>query len=63
MQDWAAVDAAHPVTPKKTMVSLRLDQDLAEWFRAQGRGHQTRMNAVLRAYMLMRQREKRSGGA
>jgi uncharacterized protein (DUF4415 family) len=32
-------------------VTLRLDADLLDWFRAQGPGWQTRMNAVLRAWM------------
>jgi uncharacterized protein (DUF4415 family) len=36
--------------PGKTAISLRVDQDVLEWFRAQGDGYQTRMNAVLRAY-------------
>ena len=37
-------------TPSKSLVSLRLDQDVLEWFKAQGSGYQTRMNAVLRAF-------------
>jgi len=36
--------------PTKRSVSLRVDADVLEWFKAQGRGYQTRMNAVLRAY-------------
>ena len=35
----------------KTSVHLRLDADVVDWFKAQGRGHLTRMNAVLRAYV------------
>ena len=35
----------------KTSVHLRLDSDVAEWFKARGKGHLTRMNAVLRAYV------------
>jgi uncharacterized protein (DUF4415 family) len=35
----------------KRQVTLRLDADLLDWFRAQGPGWQTRMNAVLRAWM------------
>ena len=35
----------------KKAVSIRLDQDVLTWFRRQGRGYQTRMNAVLRTYM------------
>ena len=38
-------------TTKKT-VTLRMDADVLEWFRSHGKGHLTRMNAVLRAYML-----------
>jgi len=34
----------------KTSVSLRLDQDVLEWFKAQGPGYQTRINQVLRAF-------------
>jgi uncharacterized protein (DUF4415 family) len=35
---------------RKTVVTLRLDGDLLAWFRQQ-RGYQTRINAILRAYM------------
>jgi uncharacterized protein (DUF4415 family) len=34
----------------KASISLRIDQDVLEWFKAQGPGYQTRMNAVLRAF-------------
>jgi len=36
----------------KQVVTLRLDPDVIGWFRLTGAGYQTRMNAVLRAYML-----------
>lgn len=36
--------------PAKTLVSLRVDQDVLAWFKAQGSGYQTRINAVLRAF-------------
>jgi uncharacterized protein (DUF4415 family) len=35
----------------KLRVTAYFDQEVVEWFRSQGRGYQTRMNAVLRAYM------------
>jgi uncharacterized protein (DUF4415 family) len=35
----------------KTHLSLRLDEDVVDWFKRQGAGYQTRMNAVLRAYV------------
>jgi len=40
-----------PAAPRKTAVSLRLDADVLDWFRSRGAGYQTRINAVLRAYM------------
>ena len=37
--------------PRKVLLSLRVDADVLEWFRRQGPGYQSRMNALLRAYM------------
>jgi uncharacterized protein (DUF4415 family) len=37
--------------PKKALLSLRIDSDVIEWFKKQGAGYQSRMNALLRAYM------------
>jgi uncharacterized protein (DUF4415 family) len=43
---------AEVVTPQaKEAISLRVDQDVLEWFRAAGPRYQSRMNAVLRSYM------------
>lgn len=39
------------VEPVKEQITLRIDSDVLAWFRAQGRGYQTRINALLRAYM------------
>ncbi|MCL4773260.1 MAG: BrnA antitoxin family protein [Burkholderiaceae bacterium] len=36
--------------PPKTLISLRLDEDVIECFRAQGPGYQTRINAVMSAF-------------
>ena len=38
-----------PLAPKAS-ISLRVDNDVLEWFKAQGPGYQTRINAVLRAF-------------
>jgi uncharacterized protein (DUF4415 family) len=45
----------------KTSVHLRLDNDVVEWFRARGKGHLTRMNAVLRAYVEAQKQRPRLG--
>ena len=36
--------------PSKASISLRVDQDVLEWFKTQGPGYQTRINTVLRAF-------------
>ena len=36
---------------RKTQLTIRLDSDVLAWYKAQGRGYQTRINALLRAYM------------
>ncbi|PWE33553.1 hypothetical protein DDZ14_05015 [Maritimibacter sp. 55A14] len=46
--DWTKAKLVEPL-PKK-LISLRIDKDVLEFFRAQGKGYQTRINAVLRAY-------------
>jgi len=35
----------------KKQLTLRLDADVLDWFKRQGRGYQTQINALLRAYM------------
>lgn len=36
---------------RKKSITVRLDNDVLEWFREQGKGYQTRINAILRIYM------------
>jgi uncharacterized protein (DUF4415 family) len=45
---------------KKETVTIRIDKDVLHWFRAQGRGYQTRVNRLLRAFM---EAKKRGGKA
>ena len=35
---------------RKAQLTLRLDSDVLAWFRRQGQGYQTRINAILKAY-------------
>lgn len=37
--------------PPKQSVTIRLDADVLDWFKAQGEGYQTRINKLLRSYM------------
>jgi len=51
-EDWANAIAHKglPVPSRKTQIALRIDDDVLGWFKAQGAGYQTRMNAVLKAF-------------
>ncbi len=46
------INSLQIVMPKaKQPISLRVDPDVLSYFKSMGKGYQTRMNAVLRAYM------------
>jgi uncharacterized protein (DUF4415 family) len=47
--DWTK--AVLVVPPKKRAISIRLDEDVLDFFKRGGAGYQRRMNAVLRSYM------------
>lgn len=36
---------------RKAQLTLRVDNDVLDWFKKQGEGYQTKINALLRAYM------------
>ena len=46
---WASAQIAEPVA--KQPISLRVDADVLDWFKAQGPRYQSRINAVLRSFM------------
>lgn len=37
--------------PQKQTVTMRVDSDVLQWFKRQGKGYQTRINQLLRRYM------------
>jgi len=45
---WETIEL--PMPRRKAHASLRLDADMLDWFKAQGRGYQTKINAILRSY-------------
>ncbi len=47
-EEWTRAEVRQPV---KKPVGLKLDDDILSWFKSQGRGYQTRINAVLRRYV------------
>ena len=51
------------VPQPKRAISLRVDEDVLEWFRTSGPRYQTRMNAVLRSYVASMRRDRRKARA
>jgi len=47
------------VSPGKKSIALRLDTDILDWMKAQGKGYQSRINAILRAYYEANQKDTR----
>lgn len=47
---WRTAKILRPPAVGKKHTGLRIDADVLDWFKRQGKGWQTRMNAVLRAY-------------
>jgi len=39
------------MSERKVPISLRIDREVVEWFKARGSRYQSRMNAVLKAYL------------
>ena len=49
--DWTGAKRGLFYRPVKHQLTLRIDADLIDWFRQQGTGYQSRMNAALREYV------------
>jgi len=45
---------------RKSQITLRIDSEVLEWFRAKGTGYQSQMNAVLRAFKEAHEKASRS---
>jgi uncharacterized protein (DUF4415 family) len=43
--------ATVPWPPSKKQLTIRIDADVLDWLRAQGKGYQTRINRILRVAM------------
>jgi uncharacterized protein (DUF4415 family) len=55
--DWS--EALLVIPPKKKAISIRVDEDVLDYFKQQGAGYQRRMNAVLRSYMQQTRKSKK----
>lgn len=55
--DWSK--AVMVIPKKKKAVSIRLDEDVLDYFQSSGKGYQTRINAVLRHFINDQKQQKR----
>ena len=60
IKDWAGAVVGKFYRPVKKPVTVRLDADVLAWLKGQGKGYQTRINALLRAAMQGQGRRKRA---
>jgi uncharacterized protein (DUF4415 family) len=51
-------EAVLVIPPKKQAISIRVDEDVLDYFKHEGAGYQRRMNAVLRSYMQQKKSKK-----
>ena len=49
---WKAAKRGHFYRPLKRQITARVDADVLDWLKAQGKGYQSRINAILRREML-----------
>jgi uncharacterized protein (DUF4415 family) len=54
--DWSK--AVLVIPPKKTAISIRVDEDVLDYFKKEGAGYQRRINAVLRSYMQQKRKKR-----
>lgn len=51
VKDWSGAKRGLFYKPLKQQLTLRLDADVVDWFKRQGEGYQTKINAVLRKHV------------
>jgi len=56
--DWNWGDAVLVIPPKKKAISIRVDEDVLDYFKKEGAGYQRRINAVLRSYMQQKRKKR-----
>jgi len=49
---WRNATRGHFYRPRKLQITARVDADVLDWLKAQGKGYQSRLNAILRREML-----------
>jgi len=58
-EDWAGAVRGKFYRPVKKQLTVRIDADVVEWLKSQGKGYQSRLNAILRTFMLSKPRRRK----
>ena len=53
---WANAELKMPQSKDK--ITVRIDHNIVEWLKSQGTGYQSKMNSILRQFMLAKQHQK-----
>jgi uncharacterized protein (DUF4415 family) len=56
--DWNWGEAVLVIPPKKKAISIRVDEDVLDYFKKEGAGYQRRINAVLRSFMQQKRKKR-----
>jgi uncharacterized protein (DUF4415 family) len=51
-EQWKKAERGHFYRPVKQQITARVDADVLDWLKSQGKGYQSRINAILRREML-----------
>ncbi|MBU1664017.1 MAG: BrnA antitoxin family protein [Gammaproteobacteria bacterium] len=57
-QDWQGASRGKFYRPIKQQLTVRIDADVLDWLKSQGKGYQSRLNEILRAAMLEQGRHR-----
>jgi uncharacterized protein (DUF4415 family) len=57
-EEWKNAERGHFYRPVKRQITARVDADVLDWLQSQGKGYQSRINAILRREMLMAHRAR-----
>ena len=58
-EQWKNARRGHFYRPRKRQITARVDDDVLDWLKSQGKGYQSRINAILRREMLMSSRSSK----
>ncbi len=57
-QDWSGAVRGKFYRPLKQQLTVRIDADVVDWLKGQGKGYQSRLNTILRSAMLKTAQER-----